>query len=228
MSGLLGAILGPRIPDSELALRRGRYLTPSVLLSVARLLLLISIFLPYWNMELRAPQYPDGLHVRAYINHLDGDVQEIDGLNHYIGMRPLNEAAQFERTVAVGMMIALVLLVEGAIYVHSRWAAVLTLPSVLFPAFFLLDLFYWLNDFGQHLDPRAPLSNAIKPFTPPVLGVGKIGQFETVASAGIGWWLAASAAVLTLVALYFHRRAYKPLVAARAGAGGRAALAGEG
>ena len=39
--------------------------------------------------------------VNAYINHLEGDVQEIDGLNHYIGMRPLGEAAQLERTISM-------------------------------------------------------------------------------------------------------------------------------
>ena len=57
--------------------------------------------MPYWSLVLHAPQYPGGLVVNAYINHLEGDVQEIDGLNHYIGMRPLGEAAQFERTEAL-------------------------------------------------------------------------------------------------------------------------------
>jgi len=217
MAGALHAILGPRVPAEEFQRRRARFLAPSLLLTVARVLLLISIFLPYWRMELKAPQYPDGLHVAAYINHLEGDVTEIDGLNHYIGMRPLNDAAQLERTLSIAMVIALVLMVEAAIYVHSHWALLLTLPSVVFPAFFLLDLYYWLNNFGQNLDPGAPLSNAIEPFTPPVLGVGKIGQFETIASAGTGWWLACVAAVLTVVGLYFHRRAYKPLHAARRG-----------
>lgn len=217
MSAALKAILGPRIPVEELERRRWRYLAPSLLLTVARVLLLVSIFVPYWTMELRAPQYPDGLHVQAYINHLEGDVAEIDGLNHYIGMRPLEDAAQLERSLSIAMIITLVLMVEGAIYVHSRWAALLTLPVLVFPAFFLLDLYYWLHTFGQNLDPRAPLSNAIKPFTPPVLGVGKIGQFETVAQAGMGWWLAVAAAGSTIVALLLHRRAYKPLFeAARA------------
>ncbi|MBK7405836.1 MAG: cytochrome C [Phycisphaerales bacterium] len=211
MAAALQAIFGPRIPSEELATHRWRYLTPAFLLTLARVLLLVSIFVPYWAMELRAPQYPDGLHVQAYINRLTGDVTEIDGLNHYIGMRPLNDAAKLERTVSITMLIALVLLVEGAIYVHSKWTVLLTLPSILFPPVFLLDLYFWLNQFGQHLDPKAPLSNAIKPFTPPVLGTGTIGQFHTHASAGLGWWLAAAASVLTIAGLVFHRRAFKPL-----------------
>lgn len=228
MSAALRAFFGPRVPAGELERRRWRYLTPALMLTVARVLLLVSIFAPYWVMELQAPQYPDGLHVRAYINHLEGDVAEIDGLNHYIGMRPLNDAAQLERTLSIAMIITLVLMVEGATYVHSRWAALLTLPVLLFPPFFLLDLYYWLHTFGQNLDPAAPLSNAIDPFTPPVLGTGKIGQFVTIASAGPGLWLASIAAVLTLAAMFFHRRAFKPLHDAAARDSGGATAPGGG
>ena len=87
---------------------------------VAALLLLVSIFLPYWKMTLLAPQYPGGLHVIAYVNELTGDVAEIDGLNHYIGMRPLNEAAKFERSVSIFAIGALALLTLAAIFVQHQ------------------------------------------------------------------------------------------------------------
>ncbi len=226
---LLVDLLGPRVPAGELQANAARYRMPAALLLGARLALLVSIFLPYWKMTLEAPQYPDNLHVQAYVNHLTGHVREVDGLNHYIGMRPLNEAAQLERTLSIAVIIALMLLVEGAVYVHTRWAALLAAPAILFPAFFLADLYYWLHDFGQNLDPHAALSNAIKPFTPPVLGVGTIGQFRTIASPGPGLVLSAAASVMLLVGLYTHRRAYKPLVeaqqAARRGAAHGAAAA---
>ena len=209
---LLHRIAGPRVPQDELRRRPGRYHLPGAVLFLARTLLIISLFVPYWKMTLHAPQYPEGLHVAAYVNRLVGDVHEIDALNHYIGMRKLEEAAQLERTLSVAMLIVLVLMVEGAVHVHSRWALLFTLPAVLFPPFFLLDLYYWLNHFGQHLDKAAPLSSAIKPFTPPVLGKGVIGQFSTVAFPGLGLVLASIASVLTLAGLWFHRRAYKPLV----------------
>jgi hypothetical protein len=212
---MLTSILGPRVPEAELVGHAGRYAAPHVVLLLARVALLASLFLPYWRMTLRAPQYPQGLHVRAYLDRLEGDVAEIDSLNHYIGMRPLGEAAQLERTLAVAATVALVLLIEGAMLIHNRWAALLALPAVLFPAFFLADLYYWMNRFGHELNPHAPLSTSIKPFTPPILGTGKVGQFMTVASAGPGLWLAAAAAACVLVGLYLHRRAYKPLVDAR-------------
>lgn len=211
MAAFRHLLLGPRVSPEERERHPFRYAAPSAFLIVARVALLISLFVPYWNMTLKAPQYPDGLHVQAYINRLTGDVAEIDGLNHYIGMRPLNEAAQLERSLSIYMIVALILLVEGATHLHTKWAALLVMPVVLFPPFFLLDLHYWLHNFGQNLNPAAPLSNAIQPFTPPVLGVGTIGQFETIASAGPGLILATVAAGLVVVGLYFHRRAYKPL-----------------
>jgi len=211
MAGFLEHLIGPRVPTHELRAHRGRYLTPAIIFMLARVLLLTSTFLPYWHMELEAPQYPNGLFLTAYVNHLSGDVKEIDGLNHYIGMRPLGEAGTLERTASVWVIIAMFLLVEGATFIHSKWAVVLALPAIAFPAGFLIDLYYWMRTFGQNLDPGAPLSNSVKPFTPTVIGEGGIGQFKTYAEMGNGYWLAVACAVLIIIGFAFHRRAYKPL-----------------
>jgi predicted anti-sigma-YlaC factor YlaD len=215
MNQSLKKVLGPRITADEWAAHRGRYMLPTVLLVLAAVMLVVSIFLPYWLMQLNAPQYPGGLRVTGYVNRMTGDVHEIDSLNHYIGMRKLDEAAQLERSLSVMMITALSLLVLGAVFIHSKWAALLSVPAILFPAGFLIDLYLWLSYFGNNLDPTAPLSSSIKPFTPPVLGTGKVGQFETVASAGPGLILATVASVVILIALWRHRAAYKPLLEKR-------------
>jgi len=212
MSSMIDRLLGPRVNPQEASKHSLRYGMPGFLLLVARVLLLVSLFLPYWHMELQAPQYPDGLHMTAYLNALTGDVAEIDGLNHYIGMRSLYEAAKLERTVGVFIMIAFVVMLEFAAYIHRRWAALLVAPVVLFPVVFLVDLHLWMRHFGLNLDPHAPLSNAVKPFVPTALGTGGIGQFVTIATPGVGLILAAAASVVLLAALYFHRKAYLPLV----------------
>lgn len=211
MFGILNALIGPRVPDVELRDHRARYLTPTLFFMAARIALLVSIFLPYWHMELVAPQYPDGLFLTAYVNNLTGDVREIDGLNHYIGMRPLGEAAAFERTASVWMIIAMFLLVEGAAFVHSKWAVLLALPAISFPVGFIIDLHFWMKSFGLNLNPDAPLSSSVKPFVPTVIGEGGIGQFKTFAEFGTGYWAAVACAGLVLVGFYFHRRAYRPL-----------------
>jgi len=208
----LERLIGPRVSLRQMSRGRAQFLLPTILLGLAVLLLAISVLLPYWKMRLNAPQYPNGLRVTAYLNRLEGDVREIDGLNHYIGMRPLAEAAQLERSLSIVAVISLAMLVAGAIYIHNRWAAVLSLPALLFPFIFLGDLQFWLARFGTNLDPTAPLSSSIEPFIPPVLGKGFVGQFSTVATPGAGLILAAIASCTVLLGLYFHRRAYKPLV----------------
>ncbi len=210
-ASLLASVLGPRVSPHELAARGPRYAAPTVAHTIARVLLIVSIFFPYWSMELEAPQYPNGLFVTAYVNTLTGDVTEVDGLNHYIGMRPLEEAAELERATAIWLIVAMFLLMEGAASVHSKWAVLLVAPVVLFPVGFILDLQFWLHSHGQNLDPAAPLSAAVKPFTPPALGVGEIGQFRTIAVLETGWWLACVSSLMTIVGLVLHRRAYKPL-----------------
>jgi hypothetical protein len=72
-----------------------------VMLVVAALLVFASIRLPYWQIHIVAPQYPKGLNVIVYVTGAGGDVREVDGLNHYIGMRPLGEAAPFERKISL-------------------------------------------------------------------------------------------------------------------------------
>jgi len=206
------SIVGPRIPDAELRAHRARYVLPSLFLAAAAVLLLVSLFQPYWRMILHAPQYPKGLTVHAYLNRLEGDVAEIDGLNHYIGMRKLDDAAKLERELSIMAVVAVSLLVLGAIFIHNRRAAWLALPALLFPAGFLIDLHLWLAHFGRNLDPHAALSSSIKPFTPPVLGTGFVGQFSTVATPDVGLILAFVASAVILTGLWLHRRAYKPLV----------------
>lgn len=208
----LESFLGPRVPRAEMEARRTTYLLPTLFLALAAVLLIVSIFTPYWKMTLHAPQYPKGLVAQAYVNRLVGDVKEIDGLNHYIGMRPLGEAASLELSLSIVAIAIISSLVLGTIMIHSRWAALLALPALLFPVVFLGDLAYWLRTFGHNLDPKAPLSSSIKPFSPPVLGEGKVGQFSTVAEPDVGLILAAAASLLIITGLFFHRRAYKPLV----------------
>lgn len=203
---------GPRIPREIVFRDRFRFILPTVLMGLAAVVLFISTFFPYWRMEMEAPQYPRGLTITVYVNEVRGDVQEIDTLNHYIGMRPLSEAGEFERSMAVIAITALVMLVIAAVFIHNPCALLLTWPVMLYPAIFLFDLWFWMQNFGLNLDETAPLSSIIEPFVPPILGVGKIAQFKTTAIWDSGLWMAGAASVLIALGIFFHRRAYKPLL----------------
>lgn len=198
-----------------------RYRLPAWLFGAAVAVLLVSLFLPYWRITMYAPQYPDGLTVTTFVNRIGGRVTEVDILNHYIGMKPLEAAAPLERRFGIYLIAAMALLIVAAIRVHRPLAALLALPAALFPLVFLADVQFWLADFGLHLDPRAPLNLSVQPFVPRALGVGHIGQFESVAWPCSGLALAALATLLILTGLWFQRRAYKPARAARGAGKGR-------
>jgi len=208
-------------PDVKVLLPDGstraltNFLLPSALLMLAALLLMTSMFTPYWSMTMTAPQYPKGLKVDVYVNRLEGDMREIDELNHYLGMPKLDEGGKFERSISVFAMIVLGLLLVAGVFIHNQWAGILAIPALGFPIAFLADLALILYQYGHSIDPDSALGGAIDPFTPPLFGVGKVGQFGTVANAEIGLVLAFVAVGVVLLGLWFHRAAYKPIVDAR-------------
>lgn len=220
---VLDRILGPKIPKEELDKNRDRYRRPTAFFVGAMVVLLVSLFFPYWVLKLTAPQFPNGLRVQAYVNRLVGnvdkvtgsnDLDQLDGLNHYVGMPPLGDGAQFERTIAIAAIIVMAGLLLAAVYIHSRWVVLMVLPALLFPVIFLADLQYWLWNYGHSLDPRAPLAGAVGEFTPHLFGRSKIAQFDTLAMPGVGLILAFVASLLVAIGLWVHRKAYKPLVEA--------------
>ncbi len=202
------------LPDGSTR-RLTDYLLPSALLMLAALLLMISMFVPYWSMTLKAPQYPKGLKVEVYVNRLEGDVREVDSLNHYLGMPPLDEGGKLERSISLIAIVVLGLLLIAGVFVHNQWAGILALPALGFPIIFLADLYLILYQYGHSIDPESALGGAVKPFTPPLFGPGTVGQFGTIASAEIGLVLAFVAVGVVLIGLWFHRAAYKPIVDAR-------------
>jgi hypothetical protein len=171
-------------------------------------LLIGSIFLPYWNIILRAPQYPKGLSVDVYVNRLEDmrAVREVDGLNHYIGMIPLTDAATIERAISLYAIPLIAILAVASIFAAGWWRTILRLPVVIYPVIFVIDLFGWLYYAGHSLDPTAALSSSISEFTPRLLGTGVIGQFKTEAQFEVGFWMAVLATVLVIVAIVLDWR----------------------
>src|SRR5436305_15319020 len=75
---------------------------------VCALSLIGVLVLPIWRIELSAPQYPEGLTLQIHANKLGGNVEIVNGLNHYIGMRTLHEKDFVEFTILpyiIGILI---------------------------------------------------------------------------------------------------------------------------
>jgi hypothetical protein len=90
------------------------------------------------------------------------------------------------------------LLAVASFWLSGVWRLLARLPIIVYPIAFIVDLFAWLYYAGNSLDPHAPLSSSIKPFTPRILGIGTIGQFSTEAVFQIGFFVAVIAAIVVL------------------------------
>ncbi|CAN5733206.1 hypothetical protein BH11MYX4_BH11MYX4_01700 [soil metagenome] len=162
-----------------------------------------SFFTPWWQFLLYAPQYPKGLQLIISLTGMSGDVSEIDLLNHYIGMKHLAGAAPTERHLAGFGVAAICVLTLALLTIPGKKLSKLAaVPAIAFPVLFIADSFYWLYTFGHRLDPHAPLH--IGAFTPQMFGNGNIGQFETFARPGVGFWLAVAGVACAVIATVFR------------------------
>jgi copper chaperone NosL len=164
-----------------------------------------AFFQPWWQLHLFAPQYPNGLVLDISLTGLGRDVREINMLNHYIGMKGLDQAAAVERRLAVYALGFVALSsVVAVLVLGKRWNWAVLLPALGLPVGFVGDSMAWLYHFGHSLDRHAPLN--IPAFTPAFFGWGRIGQFSTYAMPLAGFWLSLAALAAMLAATFWRYR----------------------
>lgn len=156
-------------------------LTSRIALLVGTVALVASFFFPLWRITLEAPQYSRGLYLEIYSYQLEAgnngnDLQEINILNHYIGMQPIEEADFVEMTwipFAVGFFVLFSL---RTMVFGTMKSLVDTIALYFYFSLFSLGNFvYRLYSFGHDLDPTAPVN--VEPFMPALLGKTEIANF---------------------------------------------------
>ena len=170
-------------------------LSRAVAAVLAAALVALSSVLPLWSMTMRAPQYPRGLHLFAYGTGLGGDVHEINILNHYIGMPPI-EAPPLETAFFPIGITALVVLCLTAPF-HKWLYRIAIAGTAAAPLVGIADLQWRLYAFGHSLNPKAPIR--LQPFTPLVIGQTSMGNF--VSTGMIGWGFAVIVAATIVLVL---------------------------
>lgn len=154
---------------------------------------------PLWTLRMVAPQYPAGLELRIYPYTVAGDVQEVNTLNHYIGMARIDRAALSDLdwlpfAIGAGALLILRVAAMGDLRALVDLVALFT----YFGAFSFARFAYRLYVFGHNLNPEAPFH--VPPFTPVVLGRGQVANFTITSLPALGAW-ALTAVGVTLVAL---------------------------
>jgi hypothetical protein len=169
---------------------------------------------PAWRVSLEAPQYPkvtfpDGIPVYFNLTRFTGEVQEMNTINHYIGMEPMEVGAPWERRLVP--FIVLVFLVSIAVFIVYDGPAwwIFGIGPALMPVYFIAVFSYWLYWFGHNLHEWGAFT--IKPFMPTVLGNGKVAQFTTHSYPYMGFYLQLAIMVALVLAVFIKRRALNDL-----------------
>lgn len=170
-------------------------------LFISAVCFILSLFFPWWGLRLIAPQYPEGLYMWVYPNKLEGDIDIINNLNHYIGMANFSEATFPELSYLPYIIGAMALITIIVAFIRSRKIlAVWTGAVLLGSAIGIFDLYRWLRKFGTELDPKAPIE--IEPFVPPIYGTNQLANFETFSFFSYGALFAGVAIILLLLILW--------------------------
>ncbi|HSR39724.1 MAG TPA: nitrous oxide reductase accessory protein NosL [Phnomibacter sp.] len=164
--------------------------------------LLVAIFVPLWRIELDAPQYPEGLALLIYPHKLGGDVEIINGLNHYIGMQTLHAENFVEFTVLpyiIGFFALLFLSV--AIISKRRWLNVVFFTFVFFGIIAMVDFWRWEYNYGHELDPNAAIKVPGMAYQPPLIGFKQLLNFGAYSIPDTGGWMFIAAGIFLLLAV---------------------------
>ena len=178
------------------------------LIWVAALVLLPVFFfpvLPIWMMKLWAPQYREGLSLMIYTNTIKGNLQSINTLNHYVGMRHItpDDFKEFRYLPQAITFFGLMALI-GAL-VNRRWVAFLGwIGFTGFSIYMFSDYARWLYDYGHNLDPRAPIKLPL--FTPPLIGFKQMANFKVLSVPTLGTLLLGLAWLMGPIAIWLEIR----------------------
>jgi len=163
--------------------------------------LVVSIFVPLWRIELSAPQYPEGLVLQIYSNKLGGQVEIINGLNHYIGMKTLHKEDFLEFTIlpyiigAFALFSVLVMLIGS-----KRFLYLLLFSFLLFGVIAMVDFYRWNYNYGHNLDPNAAIIVPGMAYQPPLIGFKQLLNFGAYSIPDWGGWLFVISGILMIFA----------------------------
>ena len=173
--------------------------------ALASLLLVLAFILPLWKITLEAPQYPEGIGMYIMIDTVKGekehDLQNINGLNHYIGMKKIEPNAIPELRLMpyiLGSLIALGLVaaISGKRWLLYTWVVVFALAAVAG----MVDFYLWEYDYGHNLDEvNAIIKIPGMNYQPPLLGSKQILNFIAHSWPGWGGWATAISLVTGMV-----------------------------
>lgn len=161
-----------------------------ILCSISAIALAAVIFLPIWRIDLSAPQYPEGLYMQIFASKLGGNVEVINGLNHYIGMSQIHEKDFVEFQVLPYIIGLLAVFGVLTAIINRKWFFYAWFVFFsLFGIIAMMDFYRWEYNYGHNLDPTAPIQVPGMSYQPPLIGYKQLLNFGAYSMPDIGGWI---------------------------------------
>ena len=176
-----------------------------VILIVSALLMIVGYFVPLWRILMWAPQYPDWLSMKIWINNITGDVKTINALNHYIGMKFI-EIDMFPEFHYLGYLLGVLIgigLLSGILGRRfTLWVYLVAMISAAIAA--LVDFYLWGYDYGHNLNPEAPIQVPGMTYQPPLIGTKQLLNFTAFSGPDVGGWIFITSGLSIFVVIYLE------------------------
>ena len=187
-------------------------------------MILPTFLLPMWHIQLTAPQYPEGLELKIWFNHLSGDISTINDLNHYIGMKKIIASEIPELRLLTPLIVSVVILLVLVFFIRKKWLLLISYIYYLGMAVYgFYDFWSWEFDYGHHLDPHAAIKIPGMNYQPPLIGYKQLLNFTSYSYPDVGGMLLMGAGVLLFLIVcneyFFHKKSDHHVRKHPAGAG---------
>jgi nitrous oxidase accessory protein len=182
-----------------------------VLIAVSAMLLAAAFVMPVWRIDLVAPQYPEGLGMLIRIDTITGikpaDLDNINGLNHYIGMKAIvPDAIGVLHVMPIALGVLVVLGLAVALY-GRRWAVWSWIGLVAASGIAaMVEFWRWSYDYGHNLSPDAIIKVPGMTYQPPLIGTKQLLNFTAASWPDLGAIAAGAGFLLAVAAMVIRRR----------------------
>jgi len=177
----------------------------------ATLSLILTYFFPIWQISLDAPQYPEGIGMYIWLNQITGknehDLTNINGLNHYIGMKPIVPDSIPELKIMPYIMAGIILFGLVVFFINKRWLGWLwVITFIVLFSYGLYDYYQWGYAYGHNLDPKAAIKVPGMSYQPPLIGTKQILNFTSTSLPALGGVIAGLSVLTGIFAIYLDGR----------------------
>jgi len=184
---------------------------PRIFMVLASMTLVLVFFSPIWRITLIAPQYPSGITMYIWINQITGEspgtLQNINILNHYVGMQfivpdSIPELKYFQFVIGALILLGLVAAFLNKKGFYLAWGILVVVLGILA----VYDFYLWEYDYGHNLSSTAPIKVPGMAYQPPLFGKKMLLNFAAYSYPYWGSFFIGISLVFAFLAVLFKRK----------------------